>query len=69
MKKLITLLTITIFLSSCDNSDVKGRPIIKSKFINANKEGFCRYSYNGLGTRGQEFDDSCNKYSIGDTIK
>jgi hypothetical protein len=68
MKKLILLIfTTTIILSSCNNSDVQGRPVIKAKFL-YDKEGICKYYYNGLGTRGQEFHDSCNKYNIGDTI-
>jgi hypothetical protein len=72
MKKLITILTITFLMSSCQNSnfnsDVSGRPVITSKSILL-KEGFCKYYYNGLGIRQQSFEDSCNKYSIGDTIK
>lgn len=65
--KYIILIITTLFLSSCNNLDVKGRPLITAKFTNQ-KEGICTYYYNGLGVRGQSFDDSCNKYSIGDTL-
>lgn len=64
-----TLILISLLaLTACNNDDVKGRPVIVAKYTTL-KEGYCKYYYNGLGIRGQQFQDSCNKYSIGDTIK
>ena len=68
MIKTISIIAIALTLNSCENADVKGRPVIFAKFY-TEKDCVCRYHYNGLGTRYQSFEDSCNKYSVADTIK
>lgn len=63
MKKTIFLLSL--FISSCSYN--KGVPIIVKKqesFIS----GKCIYTYEGYG-REEMFDDDCDKYSVGDTLK
>lgn len=64
MKKLILILPV--FIASCQSYN-KGVPIIVKKqdsFI----PGKCLYTYEGFG-REEMFDDDCNKYSVGDTLK
>ena len=69
--KLITLFVSTILiLSSCDiektKSDYKGAPIIVQK--EESMTGTCIYTYEGYG-REEWFEDDCDKYSVGDTLK
>lgn len=64
--KIITLILITILLNSCED---KNDNIIQSKAYSTHKytklpAGICYYFVNG-----HLFQDSCNKYSVGDTIK
>ena len=71
MKKKILLLSSTlllIILYSC-NGRTDGRPIIIAKYYQESTPCVCRYYYNGLDQRGQDFTDSYKKYNIGDTIK
>lgn len=62
------LISLTIMLSAC-NAD--HRPVITGKeFMRGNKPCICDYWYTGIGKLGDaRFQDSCSKYSIGDTIK
>lgn len=60
MKKIVLLL----FIIGCENPTHK--PLVIAKYKH---EGYCNYYYDGLGRIGQPFDDPCDKYSIGDTIK
>lgn len=46
------------------------RPVIIGKdFVMYNKNFGCDYTYRGLGYNEHCFQDSCNKYNIGDTLK
>ncbi len=66
MKKII-IITLSFLISSCNQNYNKGLPIIVKKqdsFI----PGKCIYTYEGYG-REEMFDDDCNKYSVGDTLK
>lgn len=64
-KKTITKLLIICLLASCS----RGEKEIRFKgYKNENKPCICDYTYaNYWGTIW--FQDSCNKYNIGDTIK
>ena len=69
--KIITLILITILLNSCENNNtaVKDNVITSKAYVAGYKyaklpQGICYYAVNG-----QVFQDSCNKYSVGDTIK
>lgn len=58
-------------MSSCDDlgktkSDYKGAPIIVQK--QESITGSCIYTYEGYG-REDWFEDDCDKYSVGDTLK
>jgi hypothetical protein len=69
--KLITLFVSAILvLSSCDiektKSEHKGPPIIVQK--QESMIGTCIYTYEGYG-REEWFEDDCDKYSVGDTLK
>jgi hypothetical protein len=69
--KLSTLFVSAILiLSSCDidktKSDYKGAPIIVQK--QESMTGTCIYTYEGYG-REEWFEDDCDKYSVGDTLK
>lgn len=66
MKKILIII-ISIITISCNQQFNKGVPIIVKKqdsFI----PGKCIYTYEGYG-REEMFDDDCNKYSVGDTLK
>ena len=65
--KNIVLLLVIVLLSSCDGH-YEHRPIIISKELIAVPK-VCKYTYEGFGYLDKTFDDSCNKYNIGDTIK
>jgi len=75
MKKLITLLTITIFLSSCRYETPKMPFVVQE--INQFRNGFCKYeSYTSrIITHPFSFYwdaciiDTCGKFNVGDTIK
>jgi hypothetical protein len=65
MKKVLFLTSLTISITSCDYN--KGVPVIVNKqqsFI----PGKCLYTYEGFG-REETFDDDCNKYQVGDTLR
>lgn len=64
------LITIfAIFIISCQENANKymGPPIITKKTISINGET-CTYTYIGYG-REEWFEDPCDKYSVGDTLK
>ncbi len=65
--KNIILVLITLLSFSC-TSDPKweGKPIIINKQYALNDR--CIYTYIGYG-REETFDDLCDKYSVGDTLK
>jgi len=63
MKKTLTLLIASVFIIGCGVGNTNHN-IISKVFKN---NGICGYYYNdGFGTSYTE--DSCNKYSVGDTI-
>ncbi len=57
------ILILSIFLVSCNRH--REKPYIIDGKIYLKPIGICRYSYNIEFA----FEDSCNKYSVGDTIK
>lgn len=72
MKKLLTLSILLIGLSNCDERRMKIKPfVITAKAYKGGvgivdlPPGICYYYYN----IDNIFQDSCNKYNIGDTIK
>lgn len=65
---LSVILLMSIFIS-CNGPSTEGKPIITVKYVDIHNPCICRYYYNGLGNRDQDFTDSCSKYDIGDTIK
>ncbi len=71
MKKLTIILLITMFLSSCEERMLKKPYIITAKSYAAAKgyaklpPDICYYGFN----IDHIFQDSCNKYNVGDTIK
>lgn len=75
MKKLITILTITMFLSSCQNRIANTPLIVQSIEVYKNK--ICRYyvystfstDKNICNSENASFLDSCSKFNVGDTIK
>ena len=58
---------VMILLSSCYNY-YEHPPVIVGKEI-SNIPGITTYTYEGYGYMAKSFDDSTNKYNIGDTIK
>lgn len=65
-----TLITIfAVFIMSCQENTNKyaGPPIITKKTVSLNGET-CIYTYIGYG-REEWFEDPCDKYSVGDTLK
>lgn len=71
MKQITILLFITTLLSSCEERKIKKPYIITSKAFTASSDYpklspcICYYRFN----IDHVFQDSCNKYNIGDTIK
>jgi len=66
---IIAVIMLSLFLAGCNGPSTSGRPVITVKYIDSNRPCICRYYYNGLGMRDQDFTDSCKKYNVGDTIK
>jgi len=75
MKKLITILTITMFLSSCRYETPKIPFIVEE--INQFEDGFCKYESSKTKTLTHPFNiywdaciiDSCGKFNVCDTVK
>ncbi len=75
MKKLLTILTISLLLSSCNRKpvDYKNGAIITK--IESFKEGCIYYTNttiffdNALSDSEGYFCDKCGKFNVGDTIK
>lgn len=70
MKSFLLLISVILLFTSCDieknKSEYKGPPIIVSK--QKSITGSCIYTYEGYG-REEWFEDDCDKYSVGDTLK
>jgi len=68
MKTILTTATLFLILTSCneDKQYQKGSPIIVQK--QKSVTGSCLYTYEGYG-REEWFEDECDKYSVGDTLK
>ncbi len=70
MKTLLFISSVILLLTSCDiektKSDYRGAPIIVQK--QESMTGTCIYTYEGYG-REEWFEDDCDKYSVGDTLK
>ncbi len=70
MKTLLFISSVLLILTSCDiektKSDYRGAPIIVQK--QESMTGTCIYTYEGYG-REEWFEDDCDKYSVGDTLK
>ena len=67
--KYVLVTIFAIFASSCQESVSKytGPPIITKKTVSLDGET-CTYTYIGYGQEGW-FEDPCDKYSVGDTLK
>jgi len=65
MKKLLTV-AIMMGVMGCDDFISNGKWVIYSK---TKYDDTCHYSYEYGYLNYQSFDDSCSKYSVGDTIK
>lgn len=65
--KCIITMIIVGYLFSCSDSYHKGKPIVVSKHKSF-FPGTCQFAYEGFGRR-EVFEDDCEKYHIGDTIK
>jgi hypothetical protein len=70
MKTLLLSFSVILLITSCDvektKSDYRGAPIIVQK--QESMTGTCIYTYEGYG-REEWFEDDCDKYSVGDTLK
>ena len=66
---IIAVVMLSLFLAGCNGPSTEGRPVIITKYFQSENPCICRYYYNGLGIRQQDFTDSCSKYNVGDTIK
>ena len=70
MKTLFLSFSVILLITSCDvektKSDYRGAPIIVQK--QESMTGTCIYTYEGYG-REEWFEDDCDKYSVGDTLK
>jgi hypothetical protein len=68
MKTILTTATLFLILTSCNETKEyqKGAPIIVQK--QKSVTGSCLYTYEGYG-REEWFEDECDKYSVGDTLK
>jgi len=65
MKKLIIISLMILSFTSCKEYR-QGTPIIvKKEYLLFDK---CKYTYEGWG-RQDYFEDECDKYSVGDTLK
>jgi len=75
MKKIITILTITLLMSSCENRIADTPLIVKS--VEVYNSNICKYTVystfksdlNSFDHENASFLDSCNKFNVGDTIK
>jgi hypothetical protein len=70
MNKLLTLLIASFVFIGCDIPDTTKLEPFECKITSQTYKGnnICEYGY--IVNRGQNFyfQDSCNKYSVGDTI-
>ena len=70
MKYITLTFSVILLFTSCDiektKSEQKGAPIIVQK--QRSMTGTCIYTYEGYG-REEWFEDDCDKYSVGDTLK
>jgi hypothetical protein len=70
MKTLFLSFSVILLITSCDvensKSEYRGAPIIVQK--QQSMTGTCIYTYEGYG-REEWFEDDCDKYSVGDTLK
>lgn len=73
MRKLITLIIITSIVG-CDNGH-KIKPVVVSKSYRTYagsqmQSGICRFFYKEYSDQigYSQFEDSCHKYNVGDTI-
>jgi hypothetical protein len=67
MKPLLLICLLAI-VAGC-RKEQTGRPIIIQKFYSEDKS-YCTYYYNGYNfIDAVQFEESCDKYQIGDTIK
>jgi hypothetical protein len=67
MKTTLIVTTLFLILTSCNEQQYqKGAPIIVQK--QKSMTGSCLYTYEGYG-REEWFEDDCDKYSVGDTLK
>jgi hypothetical protein len=67
MKTILIATSLLLILNSCNERQYqKGAPIIVQK--QKSMTGSCLYTYEGYG-REEWFEDECDKYSVGDTLK
>ncbi len=70
MKAPVLIIASGLIISACGDtttkSDYRGAPIILQK--QKSLTGSCIYTYQGYG-REEWFEDDCDKYSVGDTLK
>lgn len=64
---LFFLLIIMALLSGCERCRIGENSVIKTKWIG--EDGNCSYFYSCGEYTSQEFQDACDKYSVGDTLK
>jgi hypothetical protein len=70
MKRILTLLIASMFIIGCSIPDsTKIEPFeCKITSIQYKRNGLCEYGYSVNRGQYSYFKDSCNKYSVGDTI-
>jgi hypothetical protein len=66
MKKLLLILFTLVLLTSCNQRNYEDWTITSKAY--SLKNGYCNYYYQYQGYF-IEFQDSCNKYNIGDKIR
>jgi len=65
--KLFPILAMVLLASCLNQSTYTGPPVIVKKVTSLDGET-CTYTYIGYG-REDWFEDPCNKYNVGDTLK
>jgi hypothetical protein len=65
---IVAIFALMFWIQPCKKHPIR---IIISKSYTQNKlpKGICTYKYKGGGYLECVFEDSCNKYNVGDTIK
>jgi len=68
MKTILTLLIASMFIIGCGLKSNLHNPVITSKEIENYQLMICKYGYAIGDYNINFFIDSCNKYSVGDTL-